>query len=64
MEKFEREAKKLCEAIKAFQTRPEAIENFESYLSMHFDTWLNKYADTPEGLASEFLYFANICEED
>lgn len=48
------------EALKNFAKNPEGIENFCSYLSYHFAEWLNKYANTPEGLASELLNFSKI----
>lgn len=57
---FEKEAEKLCEAIKELSARPEALENLEIYLSYHFKTWLERYADTPENIVSEFCNFANI----
>lgn len=53
-------AKALCEAIRKFAENPTAIENFESYLSYHFDKWIEKYANTPEGLISELNHFAAI----
>ena len=49
--------------IKAIQTianKPENLNNFESYLSYHFDTWLNNFADTPEKITAELIAFAEM----
>ena len=53
-------AKILCDAIRKFAENPAAIENFESYLSYHFDVWHNKFASTPDGLIDEFKMFSSI----
>lgn len=50
----------LCNAIKKFAENPGAIDNFESYLSNHFDVWMNEYVNTPSGLVSEFKHFSEI----
>ena len=57
---FDSEAKRLCDAIRNFNDNPEALENFESYLSHHFSEWLNKWGDTPSGLADEFRNFSRM----
>lgn len=54
----EKLAQKFVEAIKAFSEKPENLDNFELYLSHHFDVWLEKYANTPEDLVYEFERFA------
>ena len=54
----------LCNAIRTFAGDDEALSNFESYLSRHFDVWMKKYASYPEGLASEFQIFANLYQGD
>lgn len=49
--------------IKAIQTiadKPENLENLKLYLERHFDTWLEKFANTSEGLASEMRLFAEM----
>lgn len=51
-------SKALCDAIRKFAENPTAIENFESYLSYHFDKWYTKFASTPEGLIDEFNRFS------
>lgn len=56
----ERLAKELIEAIRTFTEKPDNLDNFESYLSLHFGVWFEKYANTPEGLVSEFGHFANM----
>lgn len=58
--KYENEAKVFAEAIRAFAKNEDALDNFECYLSSHFDTWLQKFADTPEGISEELNSFAHI----
>ena len=53
-------AKVFIEAIKTIVGKPEHIDNLECYLRNHFDEWLEKYADTPEGLAYEMKDFAEM----
>ena len=53
-------AKVFIEAIKTIAGKPENIDNLEYYLRNHFDEWLKKYADTPEGLAYEMKDFAEM----
>lgn len=53
-------SKALCDAIRNFAKHPETIENFELYLSYHFDTWYKKFANTPDGLIHELNQFSNI----
>lgn len=50
-------------AIRRFAENPEALENFESYLTQHYDIWLTKYANTPDGLTAELSHFAHIGED-
>ena len=50
----------LAKSLRNFAENPEAIENFESYLSYHFTGWFQKYASTPAGLVSELDHFSNI----
>ena len=50
----------FCEAIRAFSEKPENLENLESYLSCHFDKWLEKWANTPEKLSGELLNFSSM----
>ena len=57
------EAAEICKAIKELANNETALSNFESYLARHFDKWLNKYANTPEGIAAELQSFAKIAEQ-
>lgn len=50
----------LADAITKLAADPDKLGNFVSYLTAHFPEWVQKYANTPEGLASEFHEFANI----
>jgi hypothetical protein len=58
--KFEQLAHEFAEAIRMFAENPDNIDDFESYLSYHFDVWMEKYASYPEGLVSEFKHFAEM----
>ena len=57
---YAEEARQFCAAIKKIASNETALENFESYLSMHFDTWLKVYADYPGGITDELERFAEI----
>lgn len=58
----EENAKLTVEAIRHFAKNPESLDNFESYLSRHYDTWMKKYAHDPDGLTAELTHFAHIGE--
>ena len=58
--KYEQEATVFAEALRIFAKNPDAIDNIESYLSYHFGSWFEKWANTPEGLAREMAMFAMI----
>ena len=60
MKDFKEQAEQVCWAIKQLANNEFALNNFCSYLSMHFDSWLEKYANTPNDMAFEFVSFANI----
>jgi TorA maturation chaperone TorD len=47
-------------AIKALANNPNNLDNLESYLSWHFDKWLERYAHNPESLAGEMKNFAEM----
>ena len=53
-------AKVFVEAIKTMASKPDNLDNFESYLSYHFDVWMEKFANSPEGLTSEVKHFAEM----
>ena len=60
MTTYTTEAATMVAAIKALAENTEKLDNFEIYLSRHFSAWLEKYANTPENIASEFADFAEI----
>ena len=47
-------------AIKLIATKPDNLDNLESYLSHHFPEWLRKYANNPEDIAAELREFAQV----
>lgn len=47
-------------AIREIASKPQNLENLESYLSHHFPEWLSKYAHSPEDIAAEMKEFANM----
>lgn len=57
---FEESASRMCDAIVALANDKDALYNFTSYLTHHFDSWLQKFASTPEGMANEFQFFAEM----
>ena len=59
-ELYEKEASQFIEAIKTIASKPENLENLESYLSIHFSSWIRKFASTPEDLVFEIQEFANM----
>lgn len=50
----------FVKAIKMLAEKHDNMDNFECYLSMHFDTWMKKYAYDPESLTSEVKKFAEM----
>ena len=57
---YAKEAATFAEAIRNFAANKDAINNFEFYLSIHFEDWLNKFANTPEAMAEEIKCFSEI----
>ena len=55
-----KEAADFVNAIKIIANKPENLDNLESYLSYHFAEWLEKFANTPEGIAAEMREFAEM----
>lgn len=53
-------AAELTAAIKLLASKPDNLDNFESYITHCFDTWVIKYANTPEGLTAEIKSFATM----
>ena len=60
MKKYTIEAAQFCNAIRELANKPENLQNLESYLEYHFETWLEKYANTPDGMAAEMSEFARM----
>jgi hypothetical protein len=52
-------AKIFIEAIQQIASKPNNLNNLESYLGQHFDKWL-KWANTPEDMATEMASFAEM----
>ena len=57
---MEKVAQQLVTAIKTIAEKPENLDNLQWYLFYHFETWVKKYANTPEGLTAEMVEFANM----
>lgn len=57
---YESIASDFIQAIKALASNENALENFECYLSIHFQTWLDKWANTPYDITSELQHFSEI----
>ena len=60
MKKYTVEAAQFCNAIRELASKPENLQNLESYLGYHFDKWMEKYASTPDGIAAEMSNFAQM----
>ena len=60
MKKYTLEAAQFCNAIRELANKPENLQNLESYLEWHFDKWMEKYANTPDGIAAEMSSFAQM----
>ena len=60
MKKYTSEAEQFCNAIRELANKPENLQNLESYLEYHFEAWLEKYANTPDGMAAEMSEFARM----
>jgi hypothetical protein len=58
--KYEKEATLFIEAIKTLSQKQENLQDLESYLSHHFETWLKRYANTPNGIIYELKAFADM----
>ena len=57
---MEQTAHQFVKAIKTIAENPQNLENLELYLSYHFSTWMEKYANTPEKITGELLQFAEM----
>ena len=56
----EKYAKIVSQAIQDLAKNPVALENFECYLSLHFNEWLEKFANTPEQFTYDLYAFSKI----
>lgn len=50
----------FCDAIRKLASKPENLQNLESYLERSFDEWMEKYASTPACIAAKMLNFAQM----
>lgn len=58
--KHEQTAQQFIEAIKTIASKPQNLDNLEIYLTYHFPAWLEKFANTPEGITAELKAFAEM----
>lgn len=56
----EKLAMEFIEAIKMLAEKPENMDNFECYLSHHFDAWMKTFAYDPTTLTAEVKHFAEM----
>lgn len=54
------EAADFVGAIKLIATKPDNLDNLESYLTYSFDKWLKTWANSPENIAAEMKAFAEM----
>lgn len=59
---YQNEARQVADAVRELATHPDALDNFELYLSHNFGEWLGRFANTPESMAGELREFASIHE--
>lgn len=52
MPKYTFEAVQFCDAIRDLASKPENLQNLESYLEWSFDKWMKKYASDPTCIAA------------
>ena len=50
----------FVDAIKLIATKPDNLDNLQSYLTHHFPEWLQRYANSPEDIAAELREFARM----
>lgn len=53
-------AKEFIKALKTISEKPKNLDNFECYLSHHFEIWLEIWANTPEKITGELKQFAEM----
>ena len=57
---YAKAAADFVEAIKLIATKPDNLDNLESYLSWHFSEWISKWANSPASLVEEMKEFAEM----
>lgn len=57
---YEDAARLFVRSIAEIASKPRHLDNLEAYLTHHFEEWLQKWANTPEGMAYEMKEFANL----
>lgn len=57
---YGKEAEIFEDAIKKLANKPDNLDNFISYLSRHFQTWLNLYTNNPTDFVAEIKHFAEM----
>lgn len=60
MMRYEELAHEFCESIKKLANNEDALNNMESYLSYHFDSWMKKWAYDPDSITVELENFAKM----
>lgn len=58
--KYSSLAEQFIDALVILADNPQNLDNFELYLSYHFAEWLEKFANTPEGITSEIKSFSEM----
>ena len=58
--KYNDEARIFVNAIKTIASKEKNLDNLESYLSMHFGEWIEKFANNPQDMADEMKAFAKL----
>lgn len=57
---YEKEAAQFCEYIRTLASKPDNLDNLQSYLSCHFGDWLAKWANIPQDMVTEMREFSNM----
>ena len=57
---YEKEAAQFCEYIRTLASKPDNLDNLQSYLSVHCGEWLKTYAYDPQNMAAEMREFSEM----
>lgn len=60
MNEYAETAARFTKALQDIASKPQNLDNLESYLANHFEVWLTRYANTPETLTAEIEQFAKM----